>query len=213
MHGSSRMTRDGADEEGPSMRGRRTLVLLAALLVAAAWAVLIAVNLRSARMELARRCGEVTPEKAAEIKALFKEREPSLVESISPSLDYREVWLDQMKSLGGLVATGGRVVMWTGEATYINRWPLSEFKGEYYLYDAWKRFPHDDAGPVFFRFLVGSFDDRKDIGVGRAIVIGEESRIGEIEEGDKITLLAEVAGTDYTVGSLILYAHDVYIWE
>lgn len=122
------------------MKRKGALILTAALLGAAAWAIWMGVNLRSARIELAERSGEVTPERFAELSAFFEERDPVLAERVSPDLTYGEVWLDQMESLGKLDATRGRFVMWTGEATYVNRWPMSEFRGEYYLYNAWKRF-------------------------------------------------------------------------
>lgn len=192
---------------------KRTLLFLLLGMLIIIWGIICVRNLRLTRIRLSMRCEEVDSENIKGIISLFSKREAGLVQKVDPNLGFKEVWLDQMNTLGKLHSPLGRVVIWTGEVTYINRWPMSEFVWEYYLYGVWKIFPHDSSEPVFFRFLVGSFNDRKSIGEGRAIVVGEESRIGRIKEGDKITLLATVAGTDYTVGSLILYAHDVFIWQ
>ncbi|MDD5556400.1 MAG: glycosyltransferase family 39 protein [bacterium] len=189
----------------PFRRPRRAVWLPLAAAAVLALAARCAANLRAFRRDVVAQCA-VRPEDEEILTRMG--RSP---EGISGALRHeaaRGRWLEGAGDLGGML---GEMVLWRGEATWINSPSRAPFREEYHLWRAQDRFAPAMEDPGFLRLIVNSYRDPDSIGSGLAITVAPGKTIGRISEGDHLAVLGRLGGTDFVEGPMILIADEVLV--
>lgn len=188
-------------------------ILIITILVALSFLLTIrhAITLYSRQIRMV--CAEPSQEKEAE--AFFAASAPDAYARRREAVRFRDVWQYQMEHMGDVGSYRGTVVLWTGEATYIRELSLEELKDEPPPYrEAWKISGPGDEHPFFIRFVVGSYDHPSKLGEGELLIICDKIAAGELQNGDKVSILAEISGSDASgMGYIIAFGRAIYRWK
>jgi 4-amino-4-deoxy-L-arabinose transferase-like glycosyltransferase len=189
------------------------LILILTVLVALSFLATIRHAIARHSRQVRAVCAEPSQEKEA--GAFFAASAPDAYARRNETVGFRDVWRYQMEHLGDIGSYRGTVVLWTGETTYVRELSLEELKDEPPPYrEAWKIAGPHDKHPLFIRFVVGAYDDPSTLGEGEALVICDKLAAGDLQNGDRVSILAEISGTDASgMGYVIAFGRAIYRWE
>ena len=189
------------------------LILLGTVLVAMLFFVTIRHAIALYSEQIRAICAEPSQEKEA--MAFFAASAPDAYARRQETIGFRDVWRYQMEHGGDVGSYRGTIVCWTGEATYIRELSLEEIKDEPPPYrEAWEISGPRDKHPLFIRFVVGSYDHPSKLGDGEALIISDKLATGELRDGDRVSILAEISGSDASgMGYVIAFGRAVYRWH
>ncbi|MCX6355713.1 MAG: glycosyltransferase family 39 protein [Candidatus Aureabacteria bacterium] len=145
----------------------------------------------------------------------FSVRYPDLSKKLNRDISYHQAWQYQMEHGGEVDHYRGTVVCWTGEASFLRELPLDQLVNEPAAYrDAWKPAPADARSPLLIRLVIGSYAQPGGLGEGEVLIICDKHAASQIREGDPVTVLAEITGSDrFTMGYIIAFGHAFYRWS
>jgi len=173
----------------------------------------IALAMRTQSRKIAAIRGAPSQEKEA--LSDFSLRYPDLSKKLNQDIVYRQVWQYQMEHRGDVEKYRGTVVCWTGEASFLRELPLEQLANEPAAYrDAWKPAPPGARSPLFIRLVIGSYAQPGVLGEGEVLILCDRQSASQIREGDQVSVLAEITGSDrFTMGYIIAFGHAFYRWS
>lgn len=189
------------------------LILLAIALAALSFLLTIRHAIARYSGQIRAICAEPPQEKEA--MAFLAARAPDAYAKRREEVRFRDVWRYQMEHRGDVGDYKGTVVLWTGEATYVRELSLDELNEEPPPYrEAWKISAPRDKHPLFIRFVVGAYDNPSELGDGEVLVICDKLAAGELRDGDRVSILAEISGSDASgMGYIITFGRAIYRWK
>ena len=189
------------------------LILMVTLIVALSFLITIRHAIGKYSEQIRVICQAPSQEKGAQ--AFFAASAPNEYRRQRGDIRFHDVWQYQMAHLGDIGGYRGTIVCWTGEATYIRELPLEELQDEPPPYrEAWKLAGPRDTHPLFIRFVVGSYDHPSKLGEGEVLIICDRQSAQGLQDGDRVSVLAEISGADESgMGYIIAFGRSIYRWK
>jgi hypothetical protein len=179
--------------------------------------LIFCISITIARRTHGRRIAEACRAPSQEKQALsyFSLRYPDLSKNLSRDIVYNRVWQFQMENMGDVKKYRGTIVCWTGEASFLRELSLEQLEEEPAPYrDAWKLANPGARSPLFIRLVIDSYAHPGGLGDGEVLIVCEKQSALQIRDGDRVSVLAEISGSDRSaMGYIIAFGHALYRWN